>query len=472
MVVFMENSAEAVMAFFGILKAGAAFVIVNPTVKAEKLVFVLNDCAASVIVGGRPLQPILDETLRGAVSLRAAFAVGWQAPIDGRFEIPVLECERVLSSFSPEAPPRQCIDIDLAALIYTSGSTGIPKGVTVSHQNVIAAATSITQYLENVPQDVILNVLPLSFDYGLYQAIMSAKTGATLILEKSFAYPYEMIRRIREERVTGFPGVPTVFALLLRLKDLDPVDFDSLRYVTNTGAALPEAHIRRMCGLFRRARIYSMYGVTECKRVSYLPPEEIERRPTSVGRAIPNTEAYVVDEDGHQVGPGVVGELVVRGSNVMQGYWNRPEETARVLRPGRYPWERVLFTGDLFRMDEDGYLYFVARKDDIIKSRGEKVSPREVENVILELPDVCEAAVVGEPDPILGQAVKAIIVKTDGSALKETDVIAHCTRRLEGFMVPKRVVFTDSLPKTSSGKISHAALRVTAPRVESARVDQ
>jgi len=460
--VFLDNSVESVIAIFGILKAGAAFVVINPTTKADKVVYMLNDCAANAIVVGGHFKPILQAVDTEVDSVRCVVTCGETSPGEGAAGKPRVDFERDLAGFPAERPSRRNIDMDLAAIIYTSGSTGRPKGVTVTHLNVISAATSITQYLENTRDDVILNVLPLAFDYGLYQVLMSAKMGATLVMERSFAYPYQIVQRVKQERVTGFPGVPTIFAMLVQMKDLDPSDFDSVTYVTNTAAALPPAHILRLRDLFRKARIYSMYGVTECKRVTYLPPAELDRRPTSVGRGMPNEEVYIVDENGNRVGPGVIGELVVRGSNVMQGYWRLPEETSRVLRPGRYPWERVLCTGDLFTMDEEGYLYFVARKDDIIKSRGEKVSPREVENAIYELPEVRDVAVVGVPDPILGEAVKAVVVRADGRNISEKEIIAHCSRRLENFMVPKTVEFRDSLPTTATGKIRRATLRAEA----------
>ena len=458
--VFLNNCGESIISMFGILKAGAAFVMVNPTTKADKLAYMLNDCGATAIITSGQLSSVVSDVETTAESLRAAVVTcGWEVSIHGALRNRRIDFEHDLVGFSTEPPRVRCIDMDLAAIIYTSGSTGRPKGVVMTHRNMVSAADSITEYLENVEDDIILNVLPLSFGYGLYQALTAVKIGATLVLEKSFAYPYQIVERVREEQVTGFPGVPTMFALLLQMTDLDPADFDAVRYVTNAGAALPPSHIARLRRLFRKARIYSMYGITECTRVTYLPPNELERRPTSVGKAMPNCETSIVDPNGNPVAPGEVGELVVRGSNVMQGYWNLPEETNKALRPGRYPWERVLHTGDLFRMDEEEYLYFVARQDDIIKSRGEKVSPREVENTIHEMAEVQEAAVVGVPDPILGAAIKAIVVKARGAPLSEADVIAHCARRLENYMVPKIVEFRDGLPKTTSGKIARAQLK-------------
>jgi acyl-CoA synthetase (AMP-forming)/AMP-acid ligase II len=355
--------------------------------------------------------------------------------------------------------PHPNIDLDLATIIYTSGSTGDPKGVMLTHLNMISAATSITTYLENVTEDIIIDVLPLSFDYGLYQVLMAFKIGGTLVLEQSFAYPYEIIKQMMREKVTGFPGVPTIFAILLQMEDLKKYNLSSLRYITNTAAALPVEHIKRIREAFPQAKLYSMYGLTECKRVSYLPPEELDRRPASVGRGMPNEEVWVVDENGNRVGPGIVGELVVRGSNVMRGYWGDSEITDRVLRPGALPGEKVLYTGDLFKTDSEGFLYFVGRKDDMIKTKGERVSPKEVENALYGLQGVVEAAVIPVSDEILGQAIKAIIVQRNGSFLIEKDVLRHCKNELEEFAIPKYIEFRDSLPKTSSGKIDKLTLK-------------
>jgi acyl-CoA synthetase (AMP-forming)/AMP-acid ligase II len=282
---------------------------------------------------------------------------------------------------------------------------------------------------------------------------MAFKVGASVVLERSFTYPYKVLDLMLREEVTGFPIVPTMAAVLLQM-DFSAFHSPALRYLTNTAAALPTEHIRRLRDRFPSAKLYSMYGLTECKRVSYLPPDQLDVRPTSIGRGMPNEEVYIVDDQGNRAPPQVVGELVVRGANVMKGYWELPEETDKMLKPGPLPGEKALYTGDLFRSDEDGYLYFVGRKDDIIKTRGEKVSPREVEDVLHTMPEVAEAAVIGVPDALLGQAIRAVVSLREGARLGEKDVLSYCAARLEDFMVPKSVVFVSSLPKTGSGKVS------------------
>ena len=261
--------------------------------------------------------------------------------------------------------------------------------------------------------------------------------------------------------MSGFPIVPTMAALILRMKSLEPGSFPYLRYISSTGAAFAPAVIQQMRVLFPGTRVYSMYGLTECKRCTWLPPSELDRRPGSVGIAIPGTEAYVVDDDGQRLPAGKVGELVIRGPHVMKGYWHNEEATDKALKTGIYPWEKVLHTGDLFHADEDGFLYFVGRKDDIIKTRGEKVSPKEVENVLYAMPEISEAAVLGVADTVLGSAIKAIVVAAPGTQPTEKDVLRHCARHLEDFMVPKQVAFRDSMPKTDSGKISRRLLQET-----------
>jgi len=453
--VLMNNSAGLVISVFAILKAGAVFVIINPTTKAKKLAYILNDCGARAMVAHPVLAQVVEPVLAEVPSL---LTVVWsETPTNdistGRTLPDILSENQAI----PEDPG--LIDVDLCTIIYTSGSTGDPKGVMLTHRNMTNTAWSISSYLGNTSDDVVLCVLPLSFDYGLYQVITGMRVGFTVVLEPSFAFPYRALQLVERHRVTGLPGVPTIFATMLQMAPFKGLDLSSLRYLTNTAAAFPPAHIHRLQELFPQARIFSMYGLTECTRVSYLDPDRLEDKTSSVGKAMPNSETYVVDEEGNRVGPGVVGELVIRGGNVMRGYWNKPEATARRLRDGFVPFEKVLYSGDLFYTDEEGFLYFVGRKDDVFKCKGEKVSPREIENVLYELEFVAEAAVLGVDDPIDGHAIKVFVAPHNGATLTEQQIRQHCRANLENYMLPKFVEIRDSLPKTESGKIKKSALR-------------
>ncbi|HYL25746.1 MAG TPA: AMP-binding protein [Burkholderiales bacterium] len=439
--IFMPNCTRAVVAIYAALKLGAVFAPLNPLTRTEKLAHLLNDLRAASLVTHSSLRAVWDGAVTQAKSVHTCIVADENQP------------DAVAVAGNDPA-----IDQDLAAIIYTSGSTGEPKGVMLTHLNMVSAANSVMAYLEYREDDVILCALPLAFSYGLYQVLMGFKVGATVVLERSFAFPKRILEVATQARATVLPGVPTAFNLLTSLATLSRYDLGRLRMITNAAAPLSEEQIRRLRAAFPQARFYSMYGQTECKRVTYLPPEQLDRRPLSVGRGMPNQELWLVDESGRRLPNGATGELVVRGSHVMRGYWEKPVETAQRLKPGPLPGERVLYSGDIFRTDAEGYLYFVARKDDIIKSRGEKVSPREVENALYRLPGVLEAAVVGVPDPVFGQAVKAFVVLGPGRRYSERDVIGHCGARLESFMVPKYVQFVDGLPKTDNGKIKRQAL--------------
>jgi amino acid adenylation domain-containing protein len=456
-VIFADNTVETAVAFWAALTANAVATILSTQTKAQKLTYLLNDCAASTVISHTRYLGILESALHDCPSVRTLIVAGTEgglaAPPDA------VSWESALAQGRDQPPPeRRNIDIDLAAIVYTSGSTGEPKGVMLTHRNMMAASTSISTYLQNIEDDVILAALPFSFDYGLYQMIMAWQRGARLVLERSFAYPTDVLRKVVSERVTGLPGVPTVFATLAAMKNLGEFDLSSIRYITNTAAALSLRQIRFLTELCPRARVYSMYGLTECKRCSYLPPEDLARKPTSVGIPIPNTECWIVDEADRRLGPNEVGQLVVRGANVMRGYWGKPDATARRLRPGPLPGEMVLYTGDLCRMDEEGYLYFVARMDDVIKCRGEKIAPTEVERALLDIPGVREAAVVGLPDEVQGHLVGAFVVLEDDSGLSDKSIQVECRKRLESRLVPTLVSVVPTLPKTSSGKTDKRAI--------------
>ncbi len=448
-VVYLENSAEAVVAIFGILQAGGAIVVVNPATQAKRLATILQNCDAEFVVSARDKAAAVEEAAGVCAApprILWAGAGDWAGAIGG---------EGVCPERHP-APVVQGTDDDLAAIIYTSGSTGAPKGVTMLHRNIDSAVRIVGGYLEHGPEDVILSVLPLAASYGLLQLLVTFSTGGCLVLEKGVGYPYELVQRIKDERITGFAGTPTLFAILLALNGLEKEEFPSLRYLTNAAAALPAAFVPKLRRIFPRTRLYLMHGLSECLRTTYLPPAEVGARPTSVGKGMPGVELWIEDADGNRLGPGQVGELFVRGPTVMQGYWNDPAETAQVLRPGRNAQERVLRTRDLFAMDEEGYFHFIARADELIKCRGEKVSPIEVEDAIYTLDAVHEVRVIGAPDPLLGQAIRAEIVLKEGRRLDAKDVKACCRRLLEDFKVPQFVEFVPALPKTAGGKIKRS----------------
>ncbi len=321
--VMADNSADVVVAIYAALMAGGVFVVVNPTTKADKLAFILDDCQVTALVVHRRLARVARPALAEAASVTTAVWVGGLPgePDGGRD----LAWDDALAAGRGEHPTDPgVIDADLGALIYTSGSTGRPKGVMLTHRNLVHNAWSISTYLGLREDDVIACLLPLAFDYGLFQVLMAARVGAAVLLETSFAYPRDVLDRMARHRVTVFPGVPTIWATLLPMAPFEGLDLTAVRMLTNTAAALLPAHIRRLDEAFPQARLFSMYGLTECTRVSYLDPDRLADKITSVGKAMPNTEVYVADADGRRLPPGETGELVVRGASVMRGYWGGP----------------------------------------------------------------------------------------------------------------------------------------------------
>jgi acyl-CoA synthetase (AMP-forming)/AMP-acid ligase II len=357
------------------------------------------------------------------------------------------------------------IEKDLGAILYTSGSTGLPKGVMLSHAQVMAGATIVSTYLGINHEDRILAVLPFSFDAGLNQIMTAFQQGGAIVL-KPFVFAREIVTALRDERITGLAGVPTLWSLLSQpSSSLQKGSYPHLRYITNTGGAMPQDVLATLRQLLPTTKVFLMYGLTEAFRSTYLPPEELDRRPTSMGKAIPDTEILVVDENGKRCGPGQIGELVHRGPTVSMGYWGQPELTAKVLRPNPFvppelgDVEKVCYSGDLVKADEDGFLYFVGRRDNMIKSSGFRISPTEVEEVLFKSGKVQGAAVIGVPDPLLGQAVVAFVVPGEGIALDAESLRSYCGETMPPYMVPKTVHVLDRLPKTSSGKVDYPALR-------------
>jgi amino acid adenylation domain-containing protein len=454
--IYLDNTWQCAVALYGTLLADAVFVLINPQTKSQKLAYILQDSGAKVLVAEAHLLTAAESALSNPL-------LQLKPPptliVAGDHRSTTAESMRdVLAHASDDLPETSNIALDLASLIYTSGSTGEPKGVIHSHQSMRFALESLVEYLGIQSDDKILCMLPLAFDYGLYQLLMAVHTGATLVLERSFTYAAQIFNLLRNERVTVFPGVPTVYALLLAADDESPLRFPHVRKVTNTAAALPATYNKRLQAIFPNADLYRMYGLTECKRVCYLDPELVDQKPNSVGRAIPGTETLLLDDDRQPVAPGKTGKLYVRGPHVMLGYWQQPEKTAQMIHEGPTPGERMLCTQDYFREDEDGCLYFIGRSDNIIKSRGEKVSPVEVESVLYSLPGVRDAAVIGVPDRVLGQAIHAVVSLNDGADLDELKIRKFCAQRLENFMVPTHILLMPELPKSPNGKIDNKTL--------------
>jgi len=451
--IYMDNTWPCVISIYATLLAGGVFLVVNPQTKADKLEFILNDSDARFLLTDAHLANTFVPLLPQLPHLVCTISSGKS------LDHPRIEFfDTVLAAADDKTPAEINNPLDLAALIYTSGSTGNPKGVMQTHQSMLFAASSLIEYLRLSASDKILCVLPVAFDYGLYQLLMSIKLGATLVLERSFTFPAQIFARMEEQGVTVFPGVPTIFAMLLSIHGREALSFPNITRITNTAAALPDDFVPRLREIFPNALIYRMYGLTECKRVSYLEPELAHELPGSVGKAIPGTEVYLLSAEGEPVPAGETGILHVRGPHVMLGYWKQPELSARMLKPGKFPGERVLCTQDFFRMDAQGFLYFVGRNDDIIKTRGEKVSPVEVENAMHAIPGIREVAVVGVADEVLGQAVRAYVVLHPEVTLTDKQIRLQCMARLENFMVPRDIVICADLPKTTTGKVSKKLL--------------
>ncbi|MCO5732571.1 acyl--CoA ligase [Rhizobium sp. SSA_523] len=465
----LENGAEAVIALFASWTLGAVACPLHPTIKAEKLADILSSTRAAAIITQTKTADIAEAALAKvglARTQREPHLIVTDLPADtangSSSAAPVISppdrlpfrrqsLTKLMQMPGLAQPEPDLRDDELALLIHTSGSTGRPKGVMLTHANLHFAGHAIVDYLRLNKDDVVMSVLPLSFGYGLTQMLTAFLSGATLVLERSFAFPRIILDLARRERASVMPLVPAMAGMITAMRDLEPGALPHLRLLTSAAAAMPPATGEALQHLFPQAEIVLMYGQTECIRTAYLPPDLRRAHPLSVGRPLSGTQILIVDDNLCAVPTGKTGELLVRGPHVMAGYWEDAVATAKAIveRDG-VEWLR---TGDLFRLDESGLLYFISRKDDIIKTRGEKVSPQEVERVLYAIPGIVEAAVEGSPDPLLGQVVKAHVVAAPGVGLTERQIRRHCAESLEDFMVPKLVEFHESLPRTESGKI-------------------
>lgn len=450
----LENSPEYVTAFYGTLAAGGVAVALNTQAKARDLANWMQHSDARWLIANAQHPEI--PALLAACNDCQIILVN-PAGASATASVPALDWATVLhTEVSPSPGPAAVHAGDAAQIIYTSGTTGAPKGVTLSHGNLSANTQSILAYLKLTGADRVLNVLPFYYSYGNSVLHTHLAVGATIVLENSLTYPHKAMQTMVQERITGFSGVPSTYALLLNRVKLREFDLTHLRYLTQAGGAMSPAHIKRLREELPQARLFVMYGQTEATaRIAWLPPEQLDAKLGAVGVAIPGVTMALRDEFGKPVTRGEIGEIWVRGENIMQGYWNNSELTARVLYEG---W---LKTGDLARQDNDGYFYIHGRSSDMIKTGAHRISPQEIEETLLELEGVVEVAVVGVPDEILGEAIKAFVVPRADHKLEPRQVQAHCHQRLALYKVPKQVEFVNELPKTASGKIKRFLLTGT-----------
>ncbi|MDD2720469.1 MAG: acyl-CoA ligase (AMP-forming), exosortase A system-associated [Gallionella sp.] len=458
--VYMDKRVDTVVAMFGAAAAGGVFVPVNPLLKAAQVAYILQDCNVRVLVTSAERLAALTPVLADCHDLRAVVLVSDAAA-------PVLErMDCVNWSDRADAGPavaHRVIDGDMAAILYTSGSTGRPKGVVLSHRNLVAGARSVSQYLEIDAADRILSVLPLSFDYGLNQITSAFYTGACAVL-MNYLFPRDVIRMVEREKITGLAAVPPLWIQLAQL-DWPPAITEHLRYFTNSGGAMPLPTLAALREKLPTTRPYLMYGLTEAFRSTYLPPEQADIRPGSIGRAIPDAEILVVRADGTPCAPGEEGELVHRGVHVSLGYWNDAAKTAERFRPapgqpaGLVMPEIAVWSGDTVKRDEEGYLYFVGRRDEMIKTSGYRVSPSEVEEVVYASGLVVEAVALGVAHPVLGQAVVLVVYAPAQDATVADRLLNECKLKLPAFMIPARIeVKSDPLPRNPNGKIDRVQL--------------
>jgi acyl-CoA ligase (AMP-forming) (exosortase A-associated) len=460
--IWLEPSIEQALSIFAASCANAAFVPMNHLLYPQQAAHIIQDCRMKGIITTKSRLNSIRSLPKEMSS--DAFAVVLREDEQPQVSDPFYIFEDLCQE-DASLQRDGCIEKDLAAILYTSGSTGKPKGVMLTHQQIMAGASIVSEYLEITNEERTLALLPFSFDAGLNQIMTTFRQSATLVM-MTFVFAREIVQVLANERITGLASVPTLWSLLVQPQSaLHKTPLPHLRYIANTGGALPQAVLSTLKKALPTTKIFLMYGLTEAFRSTYLPPEEINRHPTSIGKAIPNTEILIINEQGGLCRPGEIGELVHRGPTVALGYWGHPEWTAKVFRPPPFivpelrDGEKVCYSGDLATMDEDGFLYMVGRRDAMIKSSGFRISPTEIEEIIFQSGKVRNAAVIGLPDEILGQSIKAFVVAKENEPPDPAAIIDFCAANLPRHMVPKALEYLNELPLTSSGKVNYPALR-------------
>jgi acyl-CoA ligase (AMP-forming) (exosortase A-associated) len=465
--IWLDKRLETVGAIFGTSAAACVVVPVNPALKPAQVRHVLAHSGARVLITSPDGWSALAADLDDCPGLHLIVTVGPGATRPAPTGIAVSVWEAFLEDGLGTRAPIRGVETDPAAILYTSGSTGRPKGVALSHRNVVAGAESVSHYLGNGRNDVILAALPLSFDAGLSQLTTAFAVGAHVVLH-NYLLPGDVVRLCEQHQVTGLTGVPPLWIQIAE-QSWPVAATSALRYFANTGGRMPGPTLRKLRDIFPAADPYLMYGLTEAFRSTYLDPKDVDRRPDSIGRAIPNADILLIAPDGSPCGPGQTGELVHRGPLVALGYWNDPEATAQRFRPvpGELAIPRpdvAVWSGDLVRSDEEGYLYFVGRTDEMIKTSGYRVSPTELEEVAYASGSVRDAVALGCDHPRLGQQIVLVVTAPEGESVDVQELTRFLRAELPGYMVPRRIVVRKgTLPRSPNGKFDRPRIRAELP---------
>jgi acyl-CoA ligase (AMP-forming) (exosortase A-associated) len=439
---FFDKTPESVVALYGVWSAGGVAVPVNGGLRSRQLEYIVQHSGSKYFASTERKFNTLQPGILGNIT---------------RLEVEPLQKGSTRQATRPSGEEEE----ELAAILYTSGSTGRPKGVALSHANLCAGVRIVTRYLEIQEDERILSILPFSFDYGLNQLLTTVGQSATLVLHRS-PLAGDICRSLTKHEITGLAGVPPLWIQLVQNRSpFSNMSFPQLRYVTNSGGAMPVDVVKALRRVLPNTKIYLMYGLTEAFRSTYLPPEEVDRRPDSIGKSIPECDILILSEGGGLCGPNEIGELVHCGPTVALGYWQDPEATAAKFRPNPFApelLERVVYSGDLVKKDEEGFFYFVGRRDEMIKSLGYRISPTEVEEVIFESGLVAEVVVKGTPDPVAGQALVVHCIPAIPNTFSVQQLLAYCKKEMPSYMMPKSVAVHTMLPRTPSGKIDRKAV--------------
>ncbi|MCM8760902.1 MAG: acyl-CoA ligase (AMP-forming), exosortase A system-associated [Candidatus Omnitrophica bacterium] len=451
--IYLDKNPDQVASIFAAAKKGAIFVILNTKLKKDQIAHIMGDCRIKIVITSKPLAHAILATSPAQLGCRSVIYAE-----EGKYFSTDIGSS---AAKVPQAPPPA---EGIACIIYTSGSTGMPKGVMVTHKNLSDGARIVSAYLDCRHDDKVLSLLPFSFDYGLNQLLTTFRNGATIVLH-NYVFPDEVLGTIEKERITALAGIPTIWLGLMNATSLSKYNYESLRYITNSGGKIPVEYVKKLISSFSRSKLYLMYGLTEAFRSTYLDPALVASKPDSIGKAIPEVKISVLNKEGMECAPGEEGELIHRGALISLGYWNNKEATEKIIKPlpagaeGKQKNEIGVFSGDIVKRDSDGFLYYIGRNDEMIKSSGYRISPAEIEEVIYSMEGISAAVVFGKEDPFLGQKIVAVVQSSGGGEAAKRRIADECSKRLPDYAVPSEIVMVDDMPKTTSGKLDRALIK-------------